>query len=610
MPLTGIPNPRIVSIFAGPIRITEFRDAFRRTLPFANRWLLRRPRKRGPKIGLAVSGGVDSMALAALCHVLRLGLSQAHDTFQAFVVDHKARVGSETEAYDVASRLNTMGLPSQVLTLQWPPGVNPAELTNFESRARTLRYQALGLACRDQGIGSLLLAHHEDDQAETVLMRLADGHTGIGLQGIQSSTEIPECFGIHGVHRSSTVSHQGVARGHKQLSKVNLDNAGYGNSQDEAVIGLERHGIKVYRPLLSFSKKRLEATCLRLGTTWTEDVTNKDPTLGPRNVARSLLEQGRLPRALQKPSLLTLAAKTMFKVVECTTIAEKEFAKCQILILDLRSGGMIVRLPRRNFAVKSLPEEYTGNEIGRRKFIFASLLRRIIDLITPLEKTTLHGMALGVDHIFPELGKVEYNDLDRHLLDPAISVAGVNFQRLVSPLPESDPRKSHKANALDPDYIWMLTRQPPTASFRESYFITIPPTNNSLPQAPTNSSRPNPVQPRPGWSSWHLFDGRYWIQVLNNTSHSITLRFFAEADTKPFRLSLSNKTRRHFDAMIKAVAPGKVRYTLPALVGGDGLVWALPSIGVARDGLEGKCQWEIRYKKIDIGTHDPKVVYR
>ncbi|KAI9703861.1 MAG: hypothetical protein M1836_007633 [Candelina mexicana] len=610
MPLKGIPNPRIVSIGASPINITEFREAFRRTLPFANGWLLRRPLRRPLKIGLAVSGGVDSMALATLCHVLHLGLGQAHGTFQAFVVDHKARVESGSEAYAVASRLNTMGLPSQVLTLQWPPDVSPAELTNFESRARTLRYQALGLACRDQGISSLLLAHHEDDQAETVLMRLADGHTGIGLQGMRSSTEIPECFGIHGVHRSTIISHQGVARGHKQLSKVNLDDAGHGNSQDEAVVGLECHGIKVYRPLLSFSKKRLEATCLWLGTTWTEDVTNKDPTLGPRNVARLLLQQGRLPRALQKPSLLTLAAKTNFKIVECTSIAEKEFAKCQILILDLRSGGIIVRLPRRNLTVKSLPEEYTKNEIRRRKFIFASLLRRIIDLITPLEKSTLHGIALSVDHIFPELGKVEYNELDRHLLDPAISIAGVNCRRLVSPLPELDPRKSKKANALDPDYIWMITRQPPTASFRKSYFITIPPTNSSLPTSPTEISRPNRVRSRPGWSSWHLFDGRYWIQVLNNTSQPLTLRFFAKADSKTFRLSLPHKTRRHFDELIKVVAPGTVRWTLPALVGGDGLVWALPSLGVARNGLEGRCQWEIRYKKIDIGRHDPKVVYR
>ncbi|KAI9721966.1 MAG: hypothetical protein M1812_001924 [Candelaria pacifica] len=475
------------------------------------------------------------------------------------------------------------------------------------SRARTLRYKALGLACRDEGIDSLLLAHHEDDQAETVLMRLADGHIGTGLQGIQSSTEIPECFGIHGVHRSSAAVHRTTNRELPSPHELDSNDLEQETSREKSCNALESHGIKIYRPLLSFSKKRLEATCLWLGTSWVEDVTNKDPTLGPRNVVRSLLQQGRLPRALQKPSLLTLAAKSRVKAVECTSIAEKEFAKCEILILDVRSGGVIIRFPRRNLTAKSIPEEYAGHEIRRRKSIFASLLRRIIDLVTPLEKTTLQKVALAVDHIFPELAKIEYNELDRHLKDPTITIAGVNFQRLVSPLSTSIPKKSKKPNPLDPDYIWMITRQPPTATFRKSYAISIPSANRS--PSPAQDGLSNTRGHRRGWSPWHLFDGRYWIQVFNNTTQPMTIRFFAEADMRPFRLSLSDKTRRYFDELIKAVAPGKVRWTLPALVGGDGLIWALPSLGVGRDGLKGKFEWEIRYKKIDIGRHDPAVIH-
>ena len=51
MPVKGIPNPRIVNIGSRPISITEFRDAFRKTLPFANGWQLREPVKRPVRIG-------------------------------------------------------------------------------------------------------------------------------------------------------------------------------------------------------------------------------------------------------------------------------------------------------------------------------------------------------------------------------------------------------------------------------------------------------------------------------------------------------------------------------------------------------------------------------
>lgn len=498
-----------------------------------------------------------------------------------------------------------------MLTLEWSPGVNPAELSNFESQARTLRYQALGLACRDRGINHLLLAHHEDDQAETILMRLADGHTGSGLQGMQSSAEIPECFGIHGVHLSSNVPHQAVGSDSKQSLELGSVGTGYESSRGEPVVGLEGQGIKIYRPLLSFSKKRLEATCLRMGKSWVEDMTNKDPTLGPRNAARFLLQQGSLPRALQKPFLLHLAAKASFKVVGCTTNAEKEFAKCQISLLDLRSGGLIIRLPRRNLAAKPIPEEYVEQEIQRRKQVFAILLRRIIDLVTPLEKTTFQKVSLAVDHIFPEIGKVEYNELDRHLLDPSISVANVNFQRLVSPLPAPDPKKSNKPDTLDPDYIWMITRQPPTTSLRKSYSISIPSAESPPPPPPPSTNHLSTThEPLPTWSPWHLFDGRYWIRVLNKTPQPLQIRFFGTEDMKPFRSSLPSESRRHFDELIKVVAPGKVRWTLPALVGGDGSVLALPSLGVRAHGGEENVEWEIRYKKIDIGKHDPRVVYR
>ena len=63
-------------------------------------------------LGIAVSGGVDSMALAALCRQLKYvpRASETKLSFQAFVVDHKARDGSTTEAQSVCRRLDRMGM--------------------------------------------------------------------------------------------------------------------------------------------------------------------------------------------------------------------------------------------------------------------------------------------------------------------------------------------------------------------------------------------------------------------------------------------------------------------------------------------------------------------
>ena len=61
------------------------------------------------RLGLAVSGGVDSMALASLCS--RSSLSQhLHGIFTAFIVDHDLRHGSAIEAKLVAERIRELGL--------------------------------------------------------------------------------------------------------------------------------------------------------------------------------------------------------------------------------------------------------------------------------------------------------------------------------------------------------------------------------------------------------------------------------------------------------------------------------------------------------------------
>src|ERR1700693_2172654 len=93
-------------------------------------------------------------------------------------------------------------IETRILKIKWPGLGDPASLPNFESLARKYRFRLLGRACSGLGIDSLLLGHHEDDQAETILMRLANGQGTRGLVGIKSPAGIPECYGIHGVYES------------------------------------------------------------------------------------------------------------------------------------------------------------------------------------------------------------------------------------------------------------------------------------------------------------------------------------------------------------------------------------------------------------------------
>lgn len=68
----------------------------------------------------------------------------------------------------------------------------------METKARLVRYEALARTCIKNDIKHIVLAHHADDQAETVLMRLIKESGTAGLAGIQTTGPIPECTGIYG----------------------------------------------------------------------------------------------------------------------------------------------------------------------------------------------------------------------------------------------------------------------------------------------------------------------------------------------------------------------------------------------------------------------------
>jgi tRNA(Ile)-lysidine synthase len=125
------------------------------------------------KIAIAVSGGPDSMALA-FC-VKRWGQRE----LVALVVDHGLRTESTQEAEQVKERLENMNIAVEILKWQ-----HENVTTRLHEKARDARYRLLTEACTRLGAGDLFVAHHREDQAETVLMRLAKGSGVEGLAGI------------------------------------------------------------------------------------------------------------------------------------------------------------------------------------------------------------------------------------------------------------------------------------------------------------------------------------------------------------------------------------------------------------------------------------------
>lgn len=170
------------------------------------------------RIGLAVSGGPDSMALLLLAAAARPGL------VEAATVDHLLREGSRAEAEMVAATSAQLGVPHTILKARW----DDRPETAVQEKARLERYRLLGFWAEERGLDTLATGHHVDDQAETVLMRLARG------SGVR---------GLAGMHRRS------VATGTK---------------------------VRLLRPLLGWRRSELERICSAAGIVAAADPSNED----------------------------------------------------------------------------------------------------------------------------------------------------------------------------------------------------------------------------------------------------------------------------------------------------------------------------------------------
>lgn len=177
------------------------------------------PFEARPCVAVAVSGGADSLCLALL--VAEWARERGGQAV-ALTVDHGLRADAAAEAAQVGAWLAARGVAHHILRWQ---GAKPS--ADIQAEARAARYRLLEEWCAANGVLHLLLAHHQDDQAETLLLRLARGS---GVDGLAAMAPVSETFAL-----------------------------------------------RLLRPLLSVPRARLAATLTALGQDWVEDPSNRNP---------------------------------------------------------------------------------------------------------------------------------------------------------------------------------------------------------------------------------------------------------------------------------------------------------------------------------------------
>lgn len=559
-------------------------------------------------IGLAVSGGVDSMALTYLAWRARrqfLGMRLADNpvgSYHCLTVDHRLREGSDLEARAVARVLyECFGLRAIQLSIHWhvvlmAAGVShPKDLPNFETLARRLRYRRMASMCVQANVGSLLLGHHQDDQYETVLMRLVSGHGRAGLMGMRAATDIPECHDIHGAYQSGfiddqmsqspminyrptkyerrtlraemraemraettadvdlSVAAQEVQEGPRADAFSDVEFDAYVPRTKwvlrAAPLGVEDGGITVYRPLLEFPKDRLVATCEANGVPWFEDATNHDRTVTMRNAVRHLYVNHTLPVALQKPAVLDMSNRLRRQAALDEGQVDRLLKRTVVKGFDSTAGTVVVQVP--SFRVPRL-RKGQNNTARRQKrlehyrHIATLLFKRLIAIVTPEPLgSSSSNLQNWVPRLFPSLND-RPSEYPKH--PKPFTISGVYF----SPVrPSSKP---------DAPLQWYLSRQPYVSG-------------HSLPRQDyarlrlRHRWRRRPEKWRwPPRGEWKLWDGRFWVTVSNRSPVPVAFAPFDIKHAKTFRDSLADDgTRDELMALLKMHAPGKVRYTLPAL---------------------------------------------
>jgi tRNA(Ile)-lysidine synthase len=138
--------------------------------------------KPGQKILVAVSGGADSLALAAACEfeAKKLGLKIA-----AAVIDHSLQKNSDKVAAQTSKTLSSLGFEEVIVKK-----ISVGKAGGPEAAARNARYTALETIRQQTKSNFIVLGHTASDQAETVLLGLVRGSGSKSLSGMNEKTGV------------------------------------------------------------------------------------------------------------------------------------------------------------------------------------------------------------------------------------------------------------------------------------------------------------------------------------------------------------------------------------------------------------------------------------
>ena len=198
-----------------------------------------------PQLAIALSGGLDSVVLLdSICrlHQAKTTKSDRPRIF-AFHIHHGLQKAADEWLFfcEALAKKYRIGFDFRLLHID-----TKSNSGNIEARARAARYEALTELCAYHGVEDLLLAHHQNDQAETVLLQLL---RGAGVAGLSSMPE-----------RRSLATSTG------QASSISL-----------------------WRPLLRLSREELEAYAREHKLKWIEDPSNRSSKYRRNAIRKSVL---------------------------------------------------------------------------------------------------------------------------------------------------------------------------------------------------------------------------------------------------------------------------------------------------------------------------------
>lgn len=264
----------------------------------------------GPPVVVAVSGGPDSLCLLHVLAALRADLGVA---LHVAHLDHMIRgAESAAEAQFVAELARRWGLPATIESAD-VPGLARAAGANLHAAARAARYGFLARVAHACGAQAVAVAHHADDQAETVLMHLLRGAGPEGLRGMRPV--VPYAEWAADVEATTQADKELAARSPSACLPIS-----------PALI----------RPLLQVTRADIESYCAAHGLDPRRDPSNQDLA-----ATRNRIRHDLLPRLIEyNPHVISALGRTAAICAEEQSFVDAALAAVWAALAREREGGV------------------------------------------------------------------------------------------------------------------------------------------------------------------------------------------------------------------------------------------------------------------------------